>query len=82
MWIRSQDKETLLKVDKVSIEYESYISGNYEIIYKIKSNDDILGKYKTKEVALNILDNIQNGLCYDYAIVYNMPEYDIELEEL
>lgn len=55
MWIRSQDKKTLVKVDMVELlNYENSI-----VAYtSIKVED--LGKYSTKEKALKVLDMIVN----------------------
>ena len=61
LWIRSQDKMSLIKVNKVcferNIDDEPTIYGyeNYE-------NYERLGIYKTKERALEVLDDIHNVL--------------------
>lgn len=87
LWIRSQDKECLVKVDNIEIQHhytykevvENYMPPNatrYEdmrtrkvskkdkyIKSVIMCNDEIfLGKYKTKERALEVLDEIQSIL--------------------
>jgi len=53
LWIRSQNKKILLKVNELKIEINMIIAfdGN-EYQY--------LGAYKTKERALEVLDEIQN----------------------
>ena len=60
LWIRSQDKRVLQKVDNV------YLNANYDNrrICTIDSRDyeSDLGEYKTKERALEVLDEIQNLL--------------------
>ena len=56
LWIRSQDKKDLIKVDYIS--YEIAIEDKHILWYK--SID--LGTYKTKERALEVLDEIQNML--------------------
>ena len=64
LWIRSQDRESLVKVDNL------YISvGNY-ICYYVEKGKEVpntyyrpsgeLGRYATKERALEVLDEIQN----------------------
>ena len=60
LWIRSQDKETLIKIENISIDSENYIIGNL-ISDDNKSICDYwrLGHYKTKERALEVLDEIQ-----------------------
>ena len=54
LWIRSQDKENLINVNKLEITdfcdaYKNAISGD----------DILLGKYSSKEKALKVLDMIQ-----------------------
>lgn len=63
LWVRAQDRETLLKVENFSIDNENYILGNL-ISDDNKSICDYwrLGHYKTKERCLQILDEIQNIL--------------------
>lgn len=66
LWIRSQDRKSLVKVDNL------YVSvGNY-ICYYVEKGKEIpntyfrpsgeLGKYKTKERALEVLDEIEKLL--------------------
>lgn len=54
LWVRSQDKKTLVKVDMVELlNFENFI-----VAYtSIKVVD--LGKYSTKEKALKVLDMLQ-----------------------
>ena len=74
LWIRSQDKESLTKVSNISLkeirkpytnEFGYYGIGTYY------DNLQVLGKYATKERALEVLDEIQNALLtndrYDYT---------------
>lgn len=90
LWIRSQDKEDLVKIDNIRIKHEykqkevkdnygrisAYIKGNYmkSMIY---SDSVWLGEYETKERVLEVLDEIQNVLV-DYKnmsrVVYQMPK--------
>lgn len=66
LWIRSQDKESLVKVDNL------YISiGNYICYYVEKGKElpdtyyrpaGVLGKYKSKERALEVLDEIEKRI--------------------
>lgn len=57
LWVRSQDKETLIK------SYELYIRP-YTNIYAIraKKTSNIMGLYKSKQRALEILDEIHQRL--------------------
>lgn len=69
LWIRSQDKEKLIKVNCLKI-VDRLIYGYYEK----ELNIELLAEYKTKERALEILDDIQNTI-----FVKNMYEQDREL---
>ena len=72
--MRSQDKRILQKVDNIFLDanYENKRISTYD-------GDNIeLGTYKTKEIALEVLDEIQNYILLpntdNSAYVYNMPE--------
>lgn len=77
LWIRSQDKRILQKVDNV------YLNANYEN-KRICTNDSRdyesdLGEYATKERALEVLNNIQYWLIQvndnkQQVIVYEIPQ--------
>ena len=57
LWIRSQDKRILVEVDEV------YLNVNYNnkvICYERNRESVDLGRYKSKERALEILDEIHN----------------------
>lgn len=59
LWIRSQDRESLIKCNKVDIMWDDgvpyiFLNGNFP--------DDIVGSYLTKERALKVLDDIQSLL--------------------
>ena len=74
LWIRSQDRCTLEKAIYLSI------GGTYR--NEILADDCCsIGKYKSKERALEVLDDIQKSLIewyrsidYDIVPVYEMPE--------
>ena len=77
LWIRSQDKRLLQKIDNV------YCNANYDnkrICCFDKLNCETeLGEYKTKERALELLDEIQELMRSlsdsDLKIIqYEMPE--------
>ena len=92
LWIRSQDRESLIKVDNIRIKHEyeqkkveynsgkttAYINGEYRKSY-IYTDSEWLGEYKTKERALEVLDEIQD-LINDIAdnimvgCIYEMPK--------
>lgn len=60
LWIRSQDKDGLYEVDEVYIDERDY--GNNDITYYIKTNGVLLGRYSSKERAIEVLDEIQRIL--------------------
>lgn len=64
LWIRSQDKECLVKISNIQYVYKNYIHG----LGTYYDNLKILGKYKTKERALEVLDEIQNILKPKYIL--------------
>lgn len=61
LWIRSQDRTKLFKVDSVA-----YMDMSEDMNIEVHSiwnvNGGILGTYRTKERALEILNEIQNRL--------------------
>ena len=59
LWIRSQDKTRLENVYSLCL-FE--ISNGKETRYVIENSDCLIAEYKTKERALEILDEIQNIL--------------------
>ena len=71
LWIRSQDKTTLEKVQALQI------CENPDGTWFFNSGL-ILGEYKTKERALEVLDEIQKYILLpnidNSAYVYEMPE--------
>ena len=90
IWVRSQDKETLLMVDKLYIIEDEMI--DKYCIYTDSSVDTCygLGAYSTKEKAMNILNAIEwfiseneerksTGWKYnkENTVVFQMPaDYD------
>ena len=74
LWIRSQDKTTLIK------SYEIYISEQQNTyLIRAKRTSHILGSYSTIGRAIEVLDKIQDLLQNAYAgnsnrIIYQMPE--------
>lgn len=72
LWIRSQDKSSIVKVDNL------YVSvGNY-ICYYVEKGKEVpgtyyrpsgeLGRYETKERALKVLDEIQDKIKNMYIL--------------
>ena len=66
MWVRSQDKKNLVKVRQIGVNYQDnkQIIANYmpELYENSGEYYEILGTYKTKERALEVLDEIQSLL--------------------
>ena len=66
MWIRSQDKMNLVKIRQISLNYQNnkQIIANYtpELYENSGGYYELLGTYKTKERALEVLDEIQKLL--------------------
>ena len=93
LWIRSQDKENLIKANFISVRHiyhQEEITDNFGRIKEFKKGDYKgsvinvdnvnLGTYKTKERALEVLDEIQchlvniNDSRDSYFYVYEMPK--------
>lgn len=55
LWIRSQDKQTFSKIKLIEVEDETKITGYNVFCVK-------LGEYKSKERALEVLDEIQRQI--------------------
>lgn len=71
LWIRSQDKETLLPIDKPLMYWESIDNiHTHSIIFKESPSYIItLGTYKTKERASEVLDEIQNKIWQNQCLI-------------
>lgn len=93
LWIRSQDKKNLVKIRQISLNYQNnkQIIANYtpELYENSGGYYELLGTYKTKERALEVLTEIQNkinliNLGHDFGspmidlknptYIYQMPE--------
>lgn len=66
LWIRSQDRMNLVKVNQINVNYQNnkQIIANYipDFVGTQGEYYEMLGSYKTKERALEVLDEIQNLL--------------------
>ena len=73
LWIRSQDKEKLEKVSNVQYYFKanSYGPGGEHYVGTFFDNLCILGKYSTKERALEVLDEIQRKIIASKRIECN-----------
>lgn len=65
LWIRTQSKQSLIKVNEISINEQ------YKGRYNIDSGDWILGRYEKYERALEILDEIESILMYEFLEKYS-----------
>lgn len=67
LWIRSQDKMNLVKVNQVNVNYQNnnQIIANYipDFVETQGEYYEALGTYATKERALEVLNDIQNKVC-------------------
>ena len=76
LWIRSQDKEKLLKINGIQyqncklIENET-IEANILIGFHNSYDNEILGEYSTEERALEVLDEIQSIINIKESLQYN-----------
>ena len=75
LWIRSQDKEDLIKVDNLGLAY----TGKYNFVDRIgdiakkeyhvcqfqENSHTTLGKFASKERALEVLDEIEDIFLYN-----------------
>ena len=78
MWIRSQDRKSLLEIEDVEIDSINQVWG----IDKLLGKYSMLGEYSTSEKALIIFNEIQDELdseefyITDLPDVYEMPQDD------
>ena len=61
LWIRSQDKESLIKVEKIELIYDYLCSEDIQLIH-IETDKGRIGSYSTLERALEVLDEIHQRL--------------------
>lgn len=79
LWIRSQDKEELLKINN-RIFVKEITNAGFSIENDLCVDDGFisLGIYNTKERALEVLDEIKNKLMRQEigqnTLVYEMPK--------
>ena len=62
LWVRSQNKEAIIKVNMGLMYWEDVNKRNCIVNKDNAKGLSILGAYKTKERALEVLDEIQNRL--------------------
>ena len=64
LWVRSQDRECLINISNIQYVYKNNMHG----LGTYYDNLKILGTYKTKERAIEVLDEIQNILKPKYIL--------------
>lgn len=80
MLIRTQDQQSIYNMNNMdSIQIDKAYVKKDDVKYVVKANfsdrsDCYLGKYKTQEIALGILDNICKLYVFNKNVVYQMPE--------
>ena len=84
LWIRSQDRESLTKVSNVQYTYKegslyTDVNGKH-YIGTYYDNLKILGTYKTKERALEVLDEIDECMSNAVNNGLNVARYVMPLE--
>ena len=73
MWIRSQDKVRLIKINMI------WLDNNNECIFGGTDYESslLLGRYETKERSIEVIDEVEELLHRDGIhgnVVYHMPE--------
>lgn len=61
LWIRSQDRHNLLKIDRLDVD-DYTIQANFKAVSDDGFDYITIGRYKTNKRALEVLDEIQNLL--------------------
>lgn len=83
LWIRSQDKEILKQAYHIDI-YEIGLIESGTQCWCIEESGTTLGKYKSKERALEILDEIENLLYTQRVVIpahncgFDISPYDMQ----
>lgn len=62
LWVRNQNKTILQKVDNLLISDGNNAEGTFNIYTNSLPAQNVLGRYKTKERALEVLDEIQERI--------------------
>ena len=90
LWIRSQDKELL--VNAKAFELQHYKNSPCQIFAVWNNNFMHIGTYRTKERAIEVLDEIQNILKPKYilntsnikpdGVIFQNYDANVEIKEL
>ena len=79
LWIRSQDSEMLYRANEIFLEYKVCEELGIKE-YFINVNHEIFGTYKSKERALEVLDEIQNFINRKDELSYVQTTEIIEIQ--
>lgn len=72
MWVRSQDRKSLLEIDDVEIDSVNQIWGS----------GSLLGKYSTYEKVIRVFDEIQDELDSEVFYITDLPDvYEMPQDE-
>lgn len=78
LWIRSQQKEMLFKVNSsLIIRHNDDVTNG---VYFIECDKQKIAMYRTRERALEVLDEIQSKLTLDCSINGNYQEMDLQIK--
>ena len=78
MWIRSQDRKSLLEIEDVEIDSINQILG----IDKLLGKYSMLGEYSTSEKALIVFNEIQDELDSEEFYITDLPDvYEMPQDE-
>ncbi len=62
LWIRTQNKEQLIKVDNIFIDYVDDVQNVGKTIYLIMNNSIVLGYFDIKDNAIKVINEIHEKL--------------------
>lgn len=82
LWIRSQNKTKLVKIKDIRTDpcNPKEIIGNYIQISLMQNSYELLGSYKTKERALEVLDEIEECLSAKFNFTGTYKDVDLQLK--
>ena len=78
IWVRSQDKELLMKVDNINLGIDVDTNEPTRIFTFVDGTvtSFTLGTYKSKERALEVLDEMQSYLENNYLSINDIPQHN------
>lgn len=82
LWIRSQDKTALIKTEDIRLYYMKANAPENATEIWLKDRNVPVGIYKSKERALEVLDEIQKHITINATITGNYEEQDTTIKSL